>query len=192
MPQNSIYFSKFSWGGMPPDPLALACYTCLIVLHTITHNQWLAITSSVSRITLKMVAPGLVQGLMHAIVVGGYMNRTMYSENAWKCFKLLLGCFLEVITTGQLSEDLMYVLLYIFSYSCNLLTTNNYYDYIASVLVLTNPFGHNLISSFVLTILLGCRLIPVLVFTSYLNSLFSYSYVTRSAETIKIYLFILW
>ena len=25
----SEYFSKFSWGGMPPDPLALAkCYEC--------------------------------------------------------------------------------------------------------------------------------------------------------------------
>ena len=26
MSQNPVYFLKFSWGSMPPDPLAIACF----------------------------------------------------------------------------------------------------------------------------------------------------------------------
>ena len=29
MPFQSIYFQKFPWGSMPPDPPSLACYVCL-------------------------------------------------------------------------------------------------------------------------------------------------------------------
>ena len=32
---QSIYFSKFSWGGMPPDPLALASYPCFRTMERI-------------------------------------------------------------------------------------------------------------------------------------------------------------
>ena len=31
---QSIYFSKFSWGGMPPDPPSISMLRMLIVLRT--------------------------------------------------------------------------------------------------------------------------------------------------------------
>ena len=49
-------------GGHVPRPPSISMLHMLIVLRIITQshdNQWLAITSSVGCITLKMVAPGL-------------------------------------------------------------------------------------------------------------------------------------
>ena len=34
-----IYFSKFSWGGMPPDPLALACFACWVCFAHLHHQK---------------------------------------------------------------------------------------------------------------------------------------------------------
>ena len=36
---QSIYFSKFFWGGLPPDPPTVSILHMLIVLRTITHTQ---------------------------------------------------------------------------------------------------------------------------------------------------------
>ena len=36
---QSIYFSKFSWGGMPPDPPSISMLRMLIVLRTIMKTR---------------------------------------------------------------------------------------------------------------------------------------------------------
>ena len=36
---QSIYFSKISWGGMPPDPPSISMLRMLIVLRTIMNTQ---------------------------------------------------------------------------------------------------------------------------------------------------------
>ena len=35
MPSQSIQISKFSWGGMPPDPPTMSCYAAELPLATV-------------------------------------------------------------------------------------------------------------------------------------------------------------
>ena len=63
MPSDSIsegvIFQNFL-GGMPPDPLVLACFACLCALHTMSVNM---LTSPTSTMMTGLIVPPLFKSL---------------------------------------------------------------------------------------------------------------------------------